>query len=189
MRVMLALTVLTFLVVPGAASAGQTTETQESIVVKKQQQQYRCKGTKEYINVKRKATWRWQDIISVPRTRTSNADRRTKCSPYLKWQARLWAGRSDDAYQTYVSLSDPQDAICHVFGIYCTEALMVARCESGHSYSPRAHNGQYLGMFQMGSSERRIYGHSDEPLGQARAAYAYFVASGRDWSPWSCKPY
>lgn len=41
----------------------------------------------------------------------------------------------------------------------------------------------------MGSSERRIYGHGDTFLDQAIAAHKYFVASGRDWSPWSCKPY
>ena len=81
----------------------------------------------------------------------------------------------------------PQKAICHVFGSYCGEALRVARCESG--YSVNAQNGEYLGLFQMGSSERRIFGHGDSALEQAQAAYRYFVRSGRDWSPWSCKPW
>jgi hypothetical protein len=76
--------------------------------------------------------------------------------------------------------------ICHVFRTDCADALEVARCESG--YSIHAQNGQYLGLFQMGSSERRIYGHGTNAWRQARAAYRYFVASGRDWSPWSCKP-
>ena len=158
-------------------------------IVDKRERKYLCKGTKQYLNVKRNATWKWQDEIAVPRTRTSYADRRTKCSPYLKWQAKLWAHRADEVFRTYVALSDPREAICHVFGTYCEQALAVSRCESGYAHSVRAHNGQYLGMFQMGSSERAKYGHSMEPLGQARAAYAYFVASGRDWSPWSCKPY
>ena len=75
-----------------------------------------------------------------------------------------------------------------VFGPrYGPQALRVARCESG--YSTRAQNGQYLGIFQMGSSERRIYGHGASAYAQARAAHRYFVASGRDWSPWSCKPW
>ena len=65
--------------------------------------------------------------------------------------------------------SSPVKAICHVFRNYCDEALRVARCESG--YRTSAQNGQYLGMFQ------------------ARAAYRYFVRTGRDWSPWSCKPW
>jgi hypothetical protein len=81
----------------------------------------------------------------------------------------------------------PQKAICHVFGSYCGQALRVARCESG--YSVNAQNGQYLGLFQMGSSERRIFGHGESALEQAQAAYRYFVRSGRDWSPWSCKPW
>ncbi len=78
-------------------------------------------------------------------------------------------------------------AICHVFGPYCGEALQVARCESG--YSDEAQNGQYLGLFQMGTSERRLFGHGETALEQAQAAYRYFVRSGRDWSPWSCKPW
>jgi hypothetical protein len=81
----------------------------------------------------------------------------------------------------------PQEAICRVFGRYCAQALTVARCESG--YRTTAQNGQYLGIFQMGSSERRLFGHGPSALAQARAAHRYFVHSGRDWSPWSCKPW
>jgi len=77
--------------------------------------------------------------------------------------------------------------ILAVFGKYGQQALAVARCESGLTVWAR--NGQYLGLFQMGSSERRIYGHGNDPWAQSRAAYRYFVASGRDWSPWSCKPW
>lgn len=78
--------------------------------------------------------------------------------------------------------------ICKVFGPkYCTQALEVSRCESGHSIWAR--NGQYLGLFQMGSYARSRFGHSSNAWGQARSAYRYFVESGRDWSPWSCKPW
>jgi hypothetical protein len=83
--------------------------------------------------------------------------------------------------------STPQQVICTVFGSHCQEALRVSRCESG--YSVNAQNGQYLGLFQMGSGERARYGHASDPWTQARAAHAYFVASGSDWSPWSCKPW
>ena len=83
--------------------------------------------------------------------------------------------------------STPEKAICFVFGAHCREALRVARCESG--YQVTAQNGQYLGLFQMGSSERRLFGHGETALEQAQAAYRYFVRSGRDWSPWSCKPW
>ena len=81
----------------------------------------------------------------------------------------------------------PRTAICSVFGSYCREALAVAHCESRLTTSAR--NGQYLGLFQMGTSERRLFGHGDTAYEQARAAHRYFVRSGRDWSPWSCKPW
>ena len=81
----------------------------------------------------------------------------------------------------------PHAVICRVFGRYCGQALAVAQCESG--LSPRAQNGQYLGLFQLGSSERRLFGHGSSTEAQTRAAHRYFVRSGRDWSPWSCKPW
>jgi len=77
--------------------------------------------------------------------------------------------------------------ICQVFGPYCSQALRVAWCES--RYSTWASNGQYLGLFQMGSYARARYGHGADAWTQARAARAYFIDSGRNWSPWSCKPW
>lgn len=76
--------------------------------------------------------------------------------------------------------------ICRVFGPYCREALAVSWCES--RWYVWATNGQYRGLFQMGSWERRTFGHGPGAWAQARAARRYFVASGRDWSPWSCRP-
>jgi hypothetical protein len=79
----------------------------------------------------------------------------------------------------------PRAAICNVFRQYCRQAVAVAQCESG--LSTTAENGQYLGLFQMGSYERELFGHGDSALAQAAAAHRYFVRSGRDWSPWSCR--
>ena len=76
--------------------------------------------------------------------------------------------------------------ICAVFGPYCSQALRVARCESGLSIYAR--NGQYLGLFQHGAYARARYGFAWDAWTQARAAYRYFVDSGRNWSPWTCKP-
>jgi len=75
--------------------------------------------------------------------------------------------------------------ICKVFKERCAEALAVAWCES--KWYVWAGNGQYLGLFQMGSWERRTYGHGSGAWAQARAALRYFNASGRDWSPWACR--
>jgi hypothetical protein len=79
-----------------------------------------------------------------------------------------------------------KNAICDIFESYCRQALSVSWCES--RWRVWAKNGQYLGLFQMGSWERRKYGHGDGGYAQARAAFRYFIASGRDWGPWDCKP-
>jgi hypothetical protein len=86
-----------------------------------------------------------------------------------------------------VEAATPQKTICRVFGDYCQEALAVSRCES--NLRTDAQNGQYLGLFQMGSSERRLFGHGPSAADQAEAAHRYFVASGHNWGPWSCKPW
>ena len=86
-----------------------------------------------------------------------------------------------------VRAATPQNVICRVFGSRCQEALAVSRCESG--LRTEAENGQYLGLFQMGSNERAIFGHGPSAIEQAVAAHRYFVASGSDWGPWSCKPW
>jgi hypothetical protein len=51
-----------------------------------------------------------------------------------------------------------------------------------------ASNGCYQGTFQMGCGERRRWGHTNTLAGQAAAAARYWRDSGRDWSPWQCKP-
>ena len=79
----------------------------------------------------------------------------------------------------------PRKAICNVFRSRCQQALAVSWCESRHSTT--AQNGQYLGLFQMGSHERQLFGHGTTAHAQARAAHRYFVLSGRDWRPWACR--
>jgi len=68
------------------------------------------------------------------------------------------------------------------------QAFNIVACETGGAYNTNAQNGQYLGLFQMGSYARARYGHSGTADGQARAAHRYYLDSGRDWSPWSCRP-
>jgi hypothetical protein len=100
------------------------------------------------------------------------------------------SSRSESCYGGCVSLSQKaqaRHAIEATFGAYASQAVRVASCESG--LSVRASNGQYLGLFQMGSYARSRYGHGPGPWAQSRAAFNYFAASGHDWSPWSCKPW
>ena len=84
-----------------------------------------------------------------------------------------------------LSTLPPRAAICRVFRRQCGEAVAVAWCES--RLDTRARNGQYLGLFQMGSHERRLFGHGATAHAQSRAAHRYFLRSGRDWSPWGCR--
>jgi len=79
----------------------------------------------------------------------------------------------------------PRKAICAAFGDDCPSAVAVAWCES--RLNTTAQNGEYLGLFQMGSTARRLFGHGPTAHDQAVAAHKYFVMSGRDWSPWSCR--
>jgi hypothetical protein len=101
---------------------------------------------------------------------------------------KLWAVRADRLWERWSLLQrDVVAAIRFVFGpAYDEQAIAVSWCEGRHN--TRATNGQYLGTFQMGSSERALYGHGETALEQVRAAHRYFVLSGRDWSPWSCQP-
>jgi hypothetical protein len=64
------------------------------------------------------------------------------------------------------------------------KAFDVVACETGGAYNTTAVNGQYLGLFQMGSFARARYGHGGTAMAQARAAHAYYVDAG--WSPWEC---
>jgi hypothetical protein len=101
----------------------------------------------------------------------------------------IWKGRRLNACGRMRDLNrHPVAAIRFVFGPYGDQAVSVSRCETGGSFWVGSTNGQYLGLFQMGSSERSTYGHSTRALGQAQAAERYFIASGRDWSPWQCQP-
>lgn len=115
----------------------------------------------------------------------------TFVSPIVAFSHRWWLAR-DRAYVKQLERLVRPDVlaiICQVFGPYCGQAQRVALCEGGRPVpSVNARNGQYLGIFQMGSFARSMYGHGRDAWSQARAAYRYFVASGRDWSPWTCKP-
>jgi hypothetical protein len=104
----------------------------------------------------------------------------------VAYYRRVITIRRQQALARKLAHAPPRVAICTVFGRrYCREAINVAWCES--RLTTTAQNGQYLGLFQMGSSERRLFGHGSTAHRQALAAHRYFVLSGRDWSPWGCR--
>lgn len=96
----------------------------------------------------------------------------------------MLASQAESAPMNYQSV---QQIICQVFGAYCSQAIHVSSCETGGTFSVWARNGQYHGIFQMGSNERATYGDGNDAWAQAKAAYRYFIAAGRSWSPWTCR--
>ncbi|HYZ79308.1 MAG TPA: hypothetical protein VE596_18235 [Gaiellaceae bacterium] len=65
------------------------------------------------------------------------------------------------------------------------QAKRVSWCES--RWNIWARNGEYLGLFQMGSRERRRYGHGNNAWAQSAAAHRYWLAVRRRWTPtWTC---
>jgi hypothetical protein len=111
--------------------------------------------------------------------------RLAKTKKEIRYYRRLIRARAELHRARRLAHASPKVAICEVFGRYCDQALAVAWCESGHQTTAR--NGQYLGLFQMGTYARQVAGHGDSAYEQARAAHRFFVVSGRDWSPWSCR--
>ena len=120
----------------------------------------------------------------LPQAKSSLVYARKRVRELTKTVASLRA-KVDARTAHRVAKLPPRAAICTVFGPYCEEALAVAWCES--RFRTTAQNGQYLGLFQMGSHERQLFGHGRNARDQAVAAHRYFVRSGRDWSPWSCR--
>jgi hypothetical protein len=110
------------------------------------------------------------------KVRLASATKRIRRLRHGMWLRRL----------RVLQAASPKEAICQVFQGHCQEAVDVAWCES--RLQTTAENGQYLGLFQMGSLARQLFGHGATAHAQAIAAHKYFVYSGRDWSPWSCKP-
>lgn len=106
---------------------------------------------------------------------------------HKRWSCKavVWLTREARETRPIVALSVPE-IIRAVFGAHGDAAVSVAACETGGSFNTNAQNGQYLGLFQMGSYARSRYGHGSDAWTQARAAYAYFRDSG--WSPWQCLP-
>lgn len=146
-----------------------------------------CKTAQATVAERRAATWKWERKIDLNRTPTQFMERKASSCKRLRYLKRKWALRADKRFRLVRTLeTEPKAAIRWVFGPYADQALDVAWCES--RYNIWAENGQYLGLFQMGSSERQLFGHGTTAYEQAVAAERYFIQSGRDWSPWQCRP-
>jgi hypothetical protein len=85
----------------------------------------------------------------------------------------------------------------------CSEAMRVSFCETAGSYlaDPGDDPGNpYMGLFELGPSERAKYGrgiykssnyHVAKKSGvvdMVWSAHHLYIGEGRGWGPWSCKP-
>ena len=78
----------------------------------------------------------------------------------------------------------PKAAICAVFGDYCQEAVAVAWCESHLATTHGTASTSACSRWARTSGNCSVTATRTR---QAVAAHRYFVRSGRDWSPWSCR--
>jgi hypothetical protein len=138
------------------------------------------------IQWQRSQTWRWQDRAGVTRTPTRHAERRATSVPFLRWIDRLWLERKIRARHLASQRwgGSVQTIICRVFGSQCQEALYIAYRES--RYSIHAVNGQYLGLFQMGSGERSAYATAGYATAYEQTVAAHNLYRARGWEPWTC---
>jgi hypothetical protein len=130
----------------------------------------------------RNETWRWQALMSKPRTPTSFMERRSKDSEYLKWLGELWQRRADKAQRAAQNPPHRRQWLC----IHRYER----HPEQG--WATRTGNGYYGGL-QMDISFQRTYGSEllrrKGTANQWTAAEQMWVAerayrSGRGFYPW-----
>lgn len=152
-------------------------------------------------NASNRLSWRQQEIIVV-RHHVHNCQQRLGLhrshvaqtiirggTAYRAWVLRLWRDRLGICQGLERRLRDPVQAILAVFGPYGTQAVSVARCETGGTFNVYARNGQYVGLFQVSDHWRQtVPGFGFTPLAQARHAYRVFRATGYSWRHWTCQP-
>ena len=145
--------------------------------------------------IERRARRTVRSLLRDPALLHSRAQRGVARTTLVQARRRLARAKSEDApLERAVHLrtlhrlraTPPRQAICGVFRDRCQEAVDVALCES--RLDTNARNGQYLGLFQMGTFARARFGHGPTAWEQAVAAHKYYLYSGRTWSPWSCRP-
>ena len=169
----------------GASAATERTKRPVSLEAKLQQKldaARRLRGTIRFFESRRLL------LSSHESSQASLAQARRRLATVrreIAYYRRLIAEREARREARRLAVAPPKVAIRAVFGRYSEQAIGVAWCES--RLTTTAQNGQYLGLFQMGSNERRLFGHGTTAHEQALAAHRYFVLSGRDWSPWSCR--
>ena len=128
--------------------------------------------------VYRRATWHWESVMGVPRTRPARKQPRTLALAYRRWVLELWQHRAARAWRRAISPPHKTDWLC------------IHRYEAG--WHANTGNGYYGGL-QMDISFQRRYGWNllrrkgtaDRwtPLEQMWVA-EHAHRSGRGFYPW-----
>ncbi len=130
----------------------------------------------------RTETWRWQALMSKPRTPTLFSERRSRDRAYLRWVRDLWQGRAARAER--LAQNPP----------HRSQWLCIHRFERhpAQGWRTRTGNGYYGGL-QMDISFQRTYGgallRQKGTANNWTAAEQMWVAerayrSGRGFYPW-----
>ena len=130
----------------------------------------------------RTQTWRWQKLMSKPRTPTLYSERRSKDQAYLTWVRDLWRKRAARAKRLAQNPPHRREWLC------------IHRYERhpGQGWATRTGNGYYGGL-QMDISFQRAYGREllrrKGTADNWTAAQQMWVAerayrSGRGFHPW-----
>lgn len=134
-------------------------------------------------NARPVARWERGDEYAPPQTTTTARASRSRPRP-----APVPAGRragGDVPHGTYIT-----DAICQAFGPECGKAIAVAHCES--TLNPRAVNGQFRGLFQVGvrihAARIARLGYTPDQMLEVGPNIAVAVDLRREqgWRPWEC---
>lgn len=138
--------------------------------------------------------------LGVPVHQTRRHWQTARHGAYFIWMHDLWRSRylecrgetqranEDVRYAIRLIFRGPGDPNYAHAGSAAEQAIRVAWCES--RWTTYDSNGQYKGAFQMGSGERAEYGVGAyaTAVEQVRSAYRMFVAAGRSWGRWQCRP-
>lgn len=154
--------------------------------------------TSAIVSTKFELTQQCRRDLGLPVYQTRRHWETTRSQAYLAWMWRLWHKRHVTCmHQTKRALSDVRYAIRLIFQgpgdprypyDAAEQAIRVAWCESRWTTTDKL--GQYEGVFQMGAAERAQYGvgNYQTVIEQVRSGYRMFVAAGRSWGRWQCRP-
>ncbi len=122
----------------------------------------------------------------MARSPSEGAERRSRSVAFLTWINHRWIRRMRTARvaSRRTSSASVPALICRVFGAVCAEAQRIAYTES--RYSTSAANGQYLGIFQMGSGERATYATIGYTTAYQQIVAAHNLYRARGFEPWTC---